>query len=1287
MEFARDLVAQFSRWCSASKVSSFTELCNLVVLEQFKQSVPSCIAAYINERKVKTPSDAAVLADEYILTHKRIFGEQKLKSYGPKAFDRSQLDLDPVYSKQDTENTARKDTNCNYCQKSGHWKNRCPALKKKGFDVSQVKSTALTVPVESTKNSLTPFQMRTKTLAAAEIAAGYAPFISEGFVSLVGSNEKVAVKILRDSGALNTFICDSVLPFSPQSDTGRCVPVRGMGLTTIFVPVHKMFLSCSLVHGEVEVGVRPELPVEGVDVILGNDVAGARIWSDISRTDEQLVVPSVASAVEHPDFGVPAQTVSSACAVTRSMTASLSDTKSDSQKDSVKVALSLPVDLLSVSHAELVEAQKLDPSLKQLFDSVVPTCELEKQSPTYYLQDGLLLRRWVPCGEQLADAVVEQVVLPSKYRQSVLKAAHDGAAGHMGVRKTYDRILRHFFWPRLKSDVSTFIKTCHICQLTGKPNQTVTPAPLQPIPAVRQPFEHLIIDCVGPLPRSKSGCSYLLTVMCQSTRYPAAYPLRTISARSVVKALSQFISVFGVPKIIQSDQGSNFTSRLFEQVLKQLQVRHQKSSVYHPQSQGALERFHQHLKSLIRAYCTELKADWEEGLPWLLLAAREVVQESTGFSPNDLVFGHTVRGPLAIVQDKWMSPKPDQNLLDYVNGFKQRLYAAGELAKENLGRAQKKNKRLYDRKVERRTYDPGDQVLVLLPMVESPFQAKFFGPCTVLRQVSELNHLISMPNKRKTTKVCHVNLLKPYHARVSDSTEQVAGCNGNPILLAGVTSSPSLEVAALEEEESLLDSGVLQPRLKNSEALSNICALLGHLDECQCEQLVDIIHSYSSLFSDTPSCTGLIEHDIDIGDSPPIKQRFYRMTPEKREILESEVTYMLTNGLAEPSSSAWASPCLLVKKPDASFRPCTDFRKVNAITKPDSYPLPRMEDCVDQVGAAKYVSKFDLLKGYWQVPLSKRAREICSFVTPSGLYSYTVMPFGLRNAPATFQRLMNEVVSGLQGCAVYLDDVVVYSETWEEHLCRIKALFDRLVWANLTVNLAKCEFARATVTYLGKIVGQGEVQPVHAKVTAIKVYPTPSTKKELMRFLGMAGYYRSFCANFSSVVAPLTNLLKADAKFIWSHECQKAFEKVKELLASEPVLAAPRLGEPFQLQVDASNVGAGAVLMQPGVDGVARPVGFFSKKFKSYQLHYSVTEKEALALVWAPQHFDVYVGSGGPLVVYTDHNPLTFLKSLQNPNQRLMRWALFLQPYELDIRHIKGTANSVADALSHAFAP
>ena len=337
------------------------------------------------------------------------------------------------------------------------------------------------------------------------------------------------------------------------------------------------------------------------------------------------------------------------------------------------------------------------------------------------------------------------------------------------------------------------------------------------------------------------------------------------------------------------------------------------------------------------------------------------------------------------------------------------------------------------------------------------------------------------------------------------------------------------------------------------------------------------------------------------------------------------------------------------------------------------------------MGAAKYVTKLDLLKGYYQIPLTARAQEVSAFVTPSGLYTYNVMSFGLRNAPSSFQRLMNYVTSGLEGCAVYLDDVVTVGDTWALHLSRLAALFERLQAANLTVNLAKCEFAKATVTYLGKVVGQGEVRPVRAKVMAIDNFPPPVTKKELMRFLGMVGYYRSFCFNFSTVVAPLTNLLKGKAQFVWTDECQGAFDNVKLLLSTAPVLAAPRLDRPFKIQVDASQVGAGAVLLQTDDQEVDRPVSYFSKKFNQHQLNYSTIEKEALALVWALQHFNVYVGGGVvPVVVFSDHNPLTFLHQLQNPNQRLMRWALFLQPYDLQIRHIKGVDNVMADALSRA---
>lgn len=1214
------------------------------------------VATYISERGVKSVGEAAALADDYFLIQTSRNGAGPYEARASRQFE-------------DKSSRVSGDSEkvCNYCHKRGHWKNDCYALKSRPKQAFPRANPVMCAA------SVTDQELAGITGEGNSELKSYLPFITEGVVSLVGSKEQVRIKILRDTGAFDSFIAAATLPFSNDTFLGSSVPVVGMGLKVLNVPQHKMMLHCDLFQGEVSVGVRPALPMDGVAMILGNDIAGDKVWADVSPPARVTVTPLVCSKPDESEVHFP--DVFRACAVTRSKR--VDGDHSESVASSPR--LLLPVVPWSVSHDELMHEQKVDSTLKSCMGGVCSPEEVRNRSCCYFLHNNVLMRKWTPQFEGFIGDPIYQVVVPLKYRNIVLQISHD-QSGHMGVRKTYDRVLLYFFWPRLKRDVAAYSKSCHTCQLTSKPNQVLKAVPLCPIPAISQPFEHLIIDCVGPLPPSKSGSRYLLTVMCQSTRYPAAYPLRSITSKSVVRALSQFISIFGVPRVIQSDQGSNFCSKLFAQVLEQLNIVHNLASAYHAQSQGVLERFHQTLKSMLRSLCVQMQGDWEEALPWMLLAAREVIQESTGFSPNDLIFGHKVRGPLALLQDNWKEAQPPSNLLDFVNGFRYRLYMSQEVAKKNLARAQAKMKERYDCRTERREFLPGDQVLALLPIVTSPWQARFSGPFSVLKKLSDQNYLISTPARRTKARLCHVNLLKPYVSRASFGSEgEVELSEARPVCLAMPSSSVVLEVEDLTGPDEVMFSG----RLRNKEALDKLESVLGHLESGQRVQLVKLIRSFSCLFGDTPSRTTLLKHDIDVGGAKPIRQRFYRVHPEKRKNLEDEIRYMLHNGIAVPSDSSWASPCLLVPKPDNTPRFCTDFRKVNAVTKPDSFPLPRMEDCVDQVGGAKFVTKLDLLKGYWQVPLTDRAREIASFITPGGLYSYNVMAFGLRNAPATFQRLMNLVVRDLEGCAVYLDDVVVYADNWEQHLGRVQALFMRLAHASLTVNLAKCEFARATVVYLGRVVGQGSVRPVRAKVCAIDDIPTPTTKKELMRFLGMVGYYRCFCRNFSTVVAPLTDLLKGKTKYVWSPVCQQSFERVKALISNAPVLVAPRWDREFCLEVDASMVGAGAVLLQKDDEGINKPVCFFSRKFNCHQRNYSVIEKETLALILALQHFSVYLGSG-PVVVFSDHNPLTFLSTLQTPNQRLMRWALHLQSYTLDIRHIKGRDNVVADALSRS---
>jgi hypothetical protein len=344
-----------------------------------------------------------------------------------------------------------------------------------------------------------------------------------------------------------------------------------------------------------------------------------------------------------------------------------------------------------------------------------------------------------------------------------------------------------------------------------------------------------------------------------------------------------------------------------------------------------------------------------------------------------------------------------------------------------------------------------------------------------------------------------------------------------------------------------------------------------------------------------------------------------------------------------------------------------------------------MDDCIDKIGNAEYVTKFDLLKGFWQIPLTERAKEISAFVTPDGLYQYKVMPFGMKNSPATFQRLMNMITFGLDNCDAYIDDVIIYNNTWEDHLETIRKFFDRLSDANLTINLSKSEFCHACVTFLGHIVGQGQVKPIEAKVKAISEFQVPICKKQLMRFLGMAGYYRKFCSNFSKIAEPLTSLLSKKTKFHWSDKCQESFDKLKAMLKNAPVLSAPNFSQSFKLSVDASDVGVGGVLIQEDKSGVDHPVCYFSKKLNKHQKNYSTIEKECLALILALQHFEVYVTSAlSPIIVYSDHNPLTFINKMKDKNRRLLRWSLILQEYNIDIKHIRGKDNVIADALSRA---
>ena len=671
-----------------------------------------------------------------------------------------------------------------------------------------------------------------------------------------------------------------------------------------------------------------------------------------------------------------------------------------------------------------------------LLERALDEKEIDQVPVCFYVKNDILMRKWRPPDVSAEDewTVNHQIVVPRVYRPEILNLTHETPmSGHLGVNKTYHKILNHFYWPGLKSDVSQFCKSCHTCQMVGKPNQTIPKAHLQPIPAFDEPFSRIIIDCVGPLPKTKSGNEYLLTIMCASTRFPEAIPLRNIKTKNIVKALVKFFTFVGLPKSVQSDQGSNFMSGIFQQVMHELGITQYKSSPYHPESQGALERFHQTLKNMIRSYCFDTEKDWDEGIHLLLFAVRESVQESLGFSPFELVFGHTVRGPLKLLKEKFLSNDDSSlNLLQYVSDFKDRLSRACEAARTNLKSAQRKMKRWYDENAKERKFMPGDRVLALLPIPGKPLQARYYGPYTVDKQISDVNYIVNTPGRRKQKQLCHVNMLKQYIDRDSSSV--------TPISV--VSSVPQEQSEMNSEDINLTKSDPASSKLQNSDILKDLDQKLSYLDPVQSKEMKQLIYQYEHLFPDIPTRTDKIYHDVNVEDSQPVKQHPYRMNPTKQKYLKEEIQYLLDNDFIEPSQSEWSSPCILVPKPDGTYRMCTDYREVNNLSKTDTFPIPRMDDCIDKVGNSKYITKFDLLKGFWQIPLTERAKEVSAFVTPDGLYHYKVMPFGMKNSPATFQRLINTIIAGIEHCDAYIDDAIIYSDEWNHHLGTIKAFFD-----------------------------------------------------------------------------------------------------------------------------------------------------------------------------------------------------------------------------------------------------
>ena len=361
---------------------------------------------------------------------------------------------------------------------------------------------------------------------------------------------------------------------------------------------------------------------------------------------------------------------------------------------------------------------------------------------------------------------------------------------------------------------------------------------------------------------------------------------------------------------------------------------------------------------------------------------------------------------------------------------------------------------------------------------------------------------------------------------------------------------------------------------------------------------------------------------------------------------------------------------------------------MNKNTKLDEFPLPRIDDTLDLLAGARYFTTLDLASCYWQVPVEQSSQEKTAFITHSGLYEFRKMPFSLVNAPDTFQRLMEVILSGVtrDGCQVYLDDVLVFGKTLCEHNTNLQRVLDRITEAGLKLKPRKCHFAQTAVEYLGHVVSEKGVQTDPRKIAAVEKYPTPRDLRTLRSFLGLTSYYRRFVPGFSKVAGPLHALTKKDVDYVWSPECEKAFQQLKELLTTAPLLSFPDFSRPFILETDASGAGLCAVLAQKQPDGTVHPIAYASRTLQKAEKNYGITELEGLGVTWAVKHFRPYL-YGQKCTVYTDHQALKSLLNTPQPSGKLARWGMVLQELDLCIQHRSGKANLNADALSECPLP
>ncbi|XP_069138991.1 uncharacterized protein [Argopecten irradians] len=1240
-QFAVRLDSYFTRWLELAKTNkTFDNLRDLMVRDQFLQACGQDLVLFLKERTPTSLSAMSQLADQYAEARGNPSNLVRPKGSGNKDFHGQGKKREDSSSSSAVSNSKEKSgdrasvRHCYVCNSTDHLANRCPK-KKSGNRVALVRES-LTKKRQS--NILVRADSQDKDISVS-CDVSCKPSTMPVVEGLVGNQ---LVTVLRDTGCGGVVLKRSLArPDQMTGESRTCTLADG---STLQVPIAMVEIDTPYYEGSV-IAWCMETPV--YDLIVGN-IEGARPPGEpnYSWNRGRSSANAVQTRAQKREEGKPYK------------------------------PLKVPEALGEVLPEDIKNAQQEDDSLTHIRELVRKGDVKERQdggTSRFFLRRGIVYRKFSsPCIGN--GRTYNQLVVPKKYRGTVMKLAHDTImSGHLGAKRTLDRIMMEFYWPGVNADVTRFCRSCDVCQRTF-PKGRVAKVPLGRMPLIDTPFKRVAIDLVGPLqPATARGNRFILTVVDYATRYPEAVALPGIETERVAEALVDIYSRVGIPREVLTDQGSQFTSDLMKEVSRLLSIRRFTTTPYHPMCNGLVERFNGTLKQMLKRMCAERPKDWDKYINSLLFAYREVPQESLGFSPFELLYGRTVRGPMMILRELWTKDVADDDVkttYQYVVDLRERLEETCKLAQEQLSSAKVRQAKYYNRKAKVRTMEPGQRVLVLLPTKRNKLLMQWRGPFVITERKGSMDYAVNVDGKVKTL---HANMLRLYVDR-TDSGSLVMERDSGAL---SVVCASIVRDADNDEEDDFSPSNIVTlPTSVGTETVKDVDVS----DELE-QDVNELLSEFADVLTDVPGKTTLVEHDINLTTNDPVRVKSNTLPFQMKATIREEVDKMLKMGVIEPSDSPFASPVVIVRKKDGTNRFCIDFRRLNRVTVFDAEPMPNAEDIFSRLAGHQYFSRLDLSKGYWQVPMAECSKRKTAFTTPVGLFQFNVMPFGLVNAPATFCRLMRKLLHGMSNIESFIDDILIYTQTWEQHIDILRELFVRLRNASISARPSKCAIGYKSLECLGHMVGNERLLPNPEKVKAILEAPRPETKTQVRAFLGLAGFYRKFIANFAAISVPLTDLTRKGQpnKVVWELPQEAAFETLKRRLASKPILKLVDLEAEFILRTDASDKGLGAILLQEE-DGNPLPVAFASRKLKASERAYAVIEKECLAVIWGITKFERYL-YGRSFILETDHQPLVYLNKLKGTNARLMRWALILQPYRFTIRAIRGKDNVGADCL------